>query len=99
MECYALWIDGVEQSDLGAFSNGSRVYNLPYGSKIGVIAQTESGSDRSYITLNDVKIAGNSRDARYTFTVTSHMDVHFQWNYWLDGISPQSYWNCYVTTY
>lgn len=99
MECYALWIDGEEQSDLGAFSNGSHVYNLPYGSKVGVIVQTKSGSDRSYITLNGEKISGSSGDARYTFTVTSHMDIHFEWNYWLDGLSPQSYWNCYVTTY
>lgn len=99
MECYALWIDGVEQPDLGAFSNGSRVISLPYGSQIGVVVQTEMGDGRSYITLNGVKIQGNSADARYTFTVTSHMDIHFEWNYWLDGVMPQSYWNCYVVTY
>ena len=99
MECYGLWIDGVEQSDLGAFSNGERVYHLPYGSQVGVIAQVKSGADRSYVELNGVKIAGNSNDARYGFTVTSHMDIHFEWNYWLDDLSPQSYWNCYVTTY
>ena len=99
MECYGLWIDGVEQSDLGAFSNGERVYHLPYGSQVGVIAQVKSGADRSYVELNGVKIAGNSNDARYGFTVTSHMDIHFEWNYWLDGLSPQSYWICYVTTY
>lgn len=99
MECYALWIEGQEQSDLGAFSNGSRIYNLPYGTNIGVIAQTKSGSARSYITWNDVKVAGNSSDARYGFTLTSHMDIHFQWNYWLDGLTPQNYWNCYITTY
>ena len=99
MECYALWIEGVEQPDLGAFSGGSRMYNLPYGTNVGVIAQVDSGSDRSYITWNDVKIAGNSDDARHGFRVTSHMDIHFQWNYWLDGLNPQSYWNCYITTY
>lgn len=99
MECYALWIDGVEQADLGQFFNGARVYNLPYGSQVGVIVQTKTGSGRSYITLNGNKIAGNSSDARYTFTVTNHMDIHFQWNYWLDDLRAQSYWNCYVTTY
>ena len=99
MDCYALWIEGVEQADLGAFSNGSRVYNLPYGTNVGVIAQTEMGSARSYITVNDVKVAGNSSDARWGFTVTSHIDIHFQWNYWFDGVNPQSYWNCYITTY
>lgn len=99
MECYAFWIDGVEQADLGAFSNPARAYRLPYGTSLGVIAQTKSGAARSYITVNDVKVAGNSDDARWGFTLTSHMDIHFQWNYWLDGVSPQSYWNCYITTY
>ena len=98
MECYALWIDGTEQSDLGAFTNGGRTYRLPYGSQVGVIAQTKEGDARSYITLNGNKIAGNSADARYGFTVTSNMDIHFEWNYWLNPL-PQSYWNCYVTTY
>jgi hypothetical protein len=101
MECYALWIDGEEQPDLGAFSNPARVYYLPYGSQVGVIVQTDSGDARSYITLNGTKIAGNSSDARWTFTVKSHMDIHFEWNYFLAVSVPpeQSYWNCYVTTY
>lgn len=99
MESYALWIDGTEQPDLGAFRNGPRVITLPYGSQVGVIVQTKSGSARSYITLNGEKIAGNSSDARWTFNVTGDMDIHYEWNYWIDGITPQSYWNCYVTTY
>lgn len=99
MECYALWIDGTEQSDLGAFSNSARTYQLPYGASVGVIAAVKSGSDRSYVTFNGTKVAGNSSDARYGFTVTSHTDIHFEWNYFLDGLSPQSYWNCYITTY
>ena len=97
--CYAIWIDGVEQPDLGSFSNGAREYHKRYNSQIGVIVQTESGSGRSYIELNDTKIAGNSVDARYTFTIKSHMDIHLEWNWWLDGISPQSYWIAEVTTY
>jgi lysophospholipase L1-like esterase len=98
MESYALWIDGAEQPDLGAFSNGSRVYRLPYGTPVGVIAATKYGSGRSYITLNGTKVAGNSNDARYTFLVPGNVDIHFEWNYWLDGFTPQSYWNCYITT-
>lgn len=99
MECYALWIDGVEQSDLGAFSNPPRVLHLPYGTSIGVIAQTKSGDGRSYITLNGTKVNGNSKDARYTFTLTSDMTINYEWNQWLSGIIMQSYWSCYVTTY
>lgn len=97
-ECYALWIDGTEQADLSAFTNPPRTYYLPYGTSLGVIAQTKSGSGRSYITWNNEKVAGNSADARWGFTLTSNLDIHFQWNYWLDGVSPQSYWNCYITT-
>lgn len=97
MECYALWIDGVEQSDLGAFSNPPRVLYLPYGTSIGVIAQTKSGSGRSYVTFNGSKVAGNSSDARYGFTLTGDMIIDFEWNQWMSGIILQSYWNCYVT--
>lgn len=98
MENYALWIDGVEQSDLGAFSNGARTYRLPYGTQIGVVAQTNSGSGRSYVTWNGTKVAGNSSDARYQFTLTSDVDINFEFNYFLDGLTPQKYWNCYITT-
>lgn len=98
MECYALWINGVEQADLGAFSNGPRVYNLPYGTPIGVVVQTKYGSGRSYVTWNGTKVAGNSGDARYQFNLTSHLDIHFECNYFISNFTPQSYWNCYITT-
>lgn len=99
MECYALWIDGVEQSDLGAFSNSARTYRLPYGTSIGVIAQTKKGDARSYITVNGTTVAGTSTDARWGFTLTGDTDIHFEWNYWIEGLfSQQSYWNCYITT-
>lgn len=100
MEYYALWIDGTEQPDLGKFSNGARTYQLHYGSQVGVIAKVESGEDNSYVSLNGTIVNGKSADARYTFTVTSHMDIHFEWNYRIgDWAIPQSYWNCYVNTY
>lgn len=101
MECYGLWIDGQEQPDLGAFSNGARVYNLPYGTPMGVIVETKSGAGRSYITWNGNKVKGDSNRETYDFQVKSNMDIHFEWNYWLDAATPpqQSYWNCYVTTY
>ena len=100
MECYALWIDGVEQADLGAFSNGARVYRLAYGTPVGVIAQTSSGEGRSYISWNGTKVAGNSNSVTHDFTVTGNMDIHFEWNYWLNSSIPpqQSYWICYITT-
>lgn len=98
MECYALWIDGVEQSDLGAFSNGARTYSLPYGTSVGVIAQVSSGDARSYVTLNGNKVAENSKDARWGFTLTGDTTVEFEWNQWLSGLTVQSYWNCYITT-
>ena len=99
MEKYAFWIDGTEQADLGAFSNDARIYYLPYGTPLGVIAQTALGSARSYITVNGTTVAGKSDDARWGFNLTGHTDIKFEWNYWLDGVIPQSYWNCYITTY
>lgn len=100
MECYALWIDGTEQSDLGAFSNGARTYYLPYGTPIGVVAQTKKGSNKSYVTVNGTKVAGNSSDARYQFNLTGDTDIHFEWNQWYEAsiTTPEiSYWNCYIT--
>lgn len=99
MECYALWIDGAEQSDLGAFSNGARTYRLKYGTPMGVVVQNKLGSDRCYVTWNGTTVAGKSSDTRYSFNVTSHLDINFEWNFFLDGLSPQSYWNCYISTY
>lgn len=101
MECYAFWIDGQEQADLGAFSNDARIYYLPYGTQLGVVAQTNSGEGRSFITVNGTKVAGNSSDARWGFTLTGNTDIKFEWNYWLsaDTNPIQSYWNCYITTY
>ena len=98
MECYALWIDGVEQSDLGAFSNGARTYTLPVGTPIGVIAAVSSGEGRSYITWNGNTVAGKSSNATYDFTLTSNINIHFEWNNWADLSGFTSYWNCYITT-
>lgn len=97
-ERYALWIDGVEQSDLGAFSNPPRVYELPYGTPIGVIAQVNSGDARSYVTWNGTTVAGKSKDARYQFNLTSDVDINFEWNWWIENWTQQNYWNCYITT-
>lgn len=100
-ENYALWIDGVEQSDLDTFGgNNSRTYTLPYGTSIGIIAQTNSGDARSYITVNGNRTdSNNSKDARYGFTLTSNVDINFEYNYFYSGINAQKYWNCYITTY
>lgn len=106
MEYYALWIDGAEQPDLGAFSNSARTYTLPYGTPVGVIAQTKdshNGADLSRVTFNGTKVAGDSTDARYTFTLTGNTSINFEWTYYLhhDGGLKFSYtnrWNCYITT-
>ena len=99
MECYALFIDDVEQADLGAFSNSARTYSLPYGTKIKAVAQTKAGSGRSYITRNGTKVAGTSSSATYEFTLTSNVTLNFEWNQWLEvSLNPEvSYWNCYIT--
>ena len=106
MECYALWIAGVEQADLGAFSNPARTYALPYGTAIGVVVSNDLGDKRSYVRFNGVEVnhhKNNNDDppgAKYTFTLTSDTDIHFVWNYFLaESLPPeQSYWNCYITT-
>ena len=105
MESYALWIDGTEQSDLGAFSNGARTYSLAYGTPVGCVAAVKEGDARSYITFNGTKVAGNSSSAGYTFNITKDTTCLFEWNQWYaegSGWLPipelQSYWNCYITT-
>ena len=101
MESYALWIDGVEQSDLGAFSNEARKISLRYGTPVGVVAQTKYGDGRSHITLNGTKIVGDSKDAQHTFLLTGDTDIHFIWTYAVqaDLSNPQvSYWKCNITT-
>lgn len=97
MEYYALWIAGYEQADLGAFSNGPRTYQLPYGTALGVVARVKSGSGRSYVTMNGTTVAGKSSDARYSFNLTGNVDINFEWNWFLDGWQQQNYWNCYIT--
>ena len=97
-ECYALWIDGVEQSDLSAFSNPPRYITLTEGTPVGVVVQTASGDVRSYITFNGEKVAGNASPATLEFCIERDTTVHFEWNQWLSGLTIQSYWNCYITT-
>lgn len=100
MECYALWIEGTEQSDLGAFSNPARSIRLPYGTNVDVIAAVSSGDDRSYITLNGTPVSGKSSRVTYDFVLTGDTTVNFEWNQWLSNyIYMQSYWNCYITTH
>lgn len=99
MECYALAINGEEQSDLGAFSNSAITYSLPYGTTVAVAVAVSSGSDRSYVSLNGTTVSGKSNLAYYEFALTNDTKVEFEWNQWLSGLTMQSYWNCYITTY
>lgn len=100
MDYYAYSINGVIQDKLGAFSNPARVHELPVGTVIAVMAHTASGSDRSYITVNGSKPtyeAGYNFPV-YQFTLTSNVNIHFEWNNWADLSGFVSYWNCYITT-
>ena len=102
MEKYALWIEGEEQGDLGAFSNPARVYTLHYNTAVGVIAQVESGGANSYIKLNGrvlTENGGYSKDARWGMYVTSNIDIRFTWHYAIATGFPQSYWTCDINTY
>lgn len=102
MECYALYIDGAEQADLGAFSNPAKSYSLPYGTIVKVVASVSAGDGRSYVSWNGTTVAGKSSSASYSFTLTSDATANFEWNQWYstDNWLPrlQSYWNCYITT-
>ena len=104
MEYYALYINGVEQTDLGAFSNPARIINdLPYGTKIKVHVGTKlgDGEARSYITHNDYN-SGKNYDSYYEFPLTEDTDIHFEWNAWINydwlDTAQVSYWNCYIST-
>lgn len=105
MERYAIWINGVEEPDLGEFRNPARVYQLDYGTSIGVIVGAALGAkDRPYITWKPAngeaetvaRYDPSTDDARWGFTVTGNLDIHFEWNYWLSNFAAQSYWNCYI---
>lgn len=103
MENYALWIDGEEQDDLGAFSNGARKYRLPYGTPIGVIAQVNKGDAKSYIKVGGDKVVPDTYDARLNFNLAGDTEVNFEWNYWIDTSTwynpkTHSYWICLITT-
>ena len=102
MQCYALWINGTEQEDLGAFSNPARTYQLSYGTPIGVIAQTEKGGSLSKIVYDGETInpsTSPSNDARYTFYLEGDTDIHFVWTVtYASYVFPKtSHWDCYVT--
>lgn len=101
MESYAIWIDGTEQADLGAFSNSARTYHLAYGTPFGVIAGVNKGANESILTWNGATIQGKTNQCAHTFYITSHTDINFEWHYWINAslTNPiQSHWNCHITT-
>ena len=101
MDYYAYAINGAMQDKLGAFSNPARVHTLPVGTEIMVAVNEESGSDRAYITLNGSRVPTVSGYdfPVYAFTLTGDAEINFEWNCWYEGLSYQSYWNCYITTH
>lgn len=100
MEYYALWIDGVEQSDLGEFSGASRTYtDLPYGTTIKVYVGDKYGKSKSYVHVNGTSVTGSGNSIEYTMTLTSNLDINMEWN--TDGLAfynPGSWWRCFITT-
>lgn len=100
MELYALWIDGVEQDDLGAFSGAYRTYpDLPYGTTIKVYVGDKYGKNKSYVHVNGTAVTGSGNSIEYTMTLTSNLDINMEWN--TDGLSfynPGSWWRCFITT-
>lgn len=108
MEYYELWVSGTDnnkagkaEDKLGAFSNPPVYYSLPHGTPIGVVVRVKSGSDRSYIDLNNKNVSGPSQSATYDFVLTSNVTIEFEWNEWLDTnnwFAKQDYWICNITT-
>ena len=100
MEYYALWIDGVEQSDLGAFSGAYRTYtDLPHGTTIKVYVGDKYGKEKSYVHVNGTAVTGSGNSIEYTMTLTSNLDINMEWN--TDGLAfynPGSWWRCFITT-
>ena len=109
-ENYALWVgkpgeSGVEYPDLGAFSNPAKVYYLPYGTTIGIVVRDEHNENHSYISWNGSIIRGKGNEVTLDFTLTTDIDINFEWNYWMESVSWDdwnlyaNYWNCYITAY
>lgn len=78
-ENYAIYINGVEQTDLGYFTNPPRVEKLPYGTQIKVWVKAKYGKASSYVSWNGAQVAGPAVTAEYTFTVTRDLDINFIW--------------------
>lgn len=99
-EYYALWVNGTEYPDFGDLSGSAKTYSLPYGTRVGVVAQVKLGDGRSYVSWNGSTVAGKSSSAAYEFDLTSNTKVEFEWNQWFStsSFSTQDYWNCYITT-
>lgn len=112
-ECYALWIDGVEQDDFGKFSEGSqRKISVAYGTRVGVVCGCYKKNDLQYddapadIYFNGENVTQRFEDgttAYYEFNVQGDMTIDFRWKIAgsLINIPPdaQSWEDCYITTH
>lgn len=106
-ECYALWIDGVEQADFGTFAEGSeRVIYKPYGSSVGVVVSNYNPTEITYddcdcdIYWNDTNVASGYRGTNYTFKLTCNVTVDFRWKIAgsLATFDMRSWEDCYIYT-
>lgn len=95
MECYGLWIDGVEQPDLGKFSEGRKpILSVPYGARIKVAVSGFNNTELLYDdadtnvylydnTLKEYKSVAQGygdRAAVYEFTLKGDVIIEFQWH-------------------
>jgi uncharacterized repeat protein (TIGR02543 family) len=100
-EYYALWINGTQQPQLGAFANSPRIINLAYGSSIGVNVSEAWGvfvKTPAKIYLNGTElddVRGSDGWTRYGFTMYGNVTVRFEWMV----LGTQARWDCYVTTH
>lgn len=108
MECYALYINGELMPKLGKFSEGNRpTYQVPYGSTIKVVVSNYNPTELTYddvdcdIYWNGTSVSKGYRGTEYTFTVTSHLIIDFQWKIAgsLATFDMRSWEDCYITTY
>lgn len=107
-ECYALFIDGVEQADFGTFAEGtSRLLNAVYGSTIRVVVSNYNPTEVTYddvdcdVYFNGTNVASGYRGTEYTFTLTTNVIIDFRWKIAgsLATFDAKSWEDCYITTY
>lgn len=110
MECYELWIDGVQQEKLGKF-NENKILELKraYGTPIGFVCRCYNPDELTYddktcrIYVNDVERASGYREVAWNYPggVPGNMIIDFRWKIAgsLATFNAQSWEDCHITIY